>query len=228
LRTLKGHPGSALGLAFSADGTRLYSCGFEGTLRVWDPASGKELSVLTGHDGFVRRVLCTPDDRFIVSGGYDNTLRFWNRETLKEERQVVLTRHNGLGAVTISPDGKWLITSSRSSVAPDPGIITVFDMATGKEKAVIDGPSRKVGALVVSPDNKVLAMGGGWQSEFGEVKIFDLASGKELAAFRDHREWIGGMAFTPDGRWLVSGSGASGPRAEVRIWDMKTLRAKGE
>jgi WD40 repeat protein len=228
LRTLKGHEGSALSLAFSPDGTRLYSGGFEGTVRAWDPASGKEMGVLVGHNGFVRRVLCTPDGKFIVSGGLDNTLRFWNCATLKEERQIALKRHEGLGAATISPDGKWLITSSRPSVAPDPGVITVWDIATGNEKTTIIGHTRKVGALAVSPDNKQLAMGGGWMGTFGEVKIFDLPTGKELASFQDHKTWVGGLAFTPDGRWLASGAGNAGNGTEMRIWDMKTLSAKGE
>lgn len=155
-------------------------------------------------------------------------LRFWNCATLKEERQIALTRHEGLGAATISPDGKWLITSSRPSVAPDPGVITVWDIATGNEKAIITGHTRKIGALAVSPDNKQLAMGGGWMGTFGEVKIFDLPTGKELASFQDHKTWIGGLAFTPDGRWLASGAGNAGKGTEMRIWDMKTLRAKGE
>jgi WD40 repeat protein len=228
LRTLKGHQGSALSLAFSPDGKSLYSGGFEGTVRVWEPETGKEVAVLSGHKGFVRRVHATPDGKFILSCGLDSTIRFWNRETLQEVKQMVTKRHDGFGTSTISPDGKWFITASRPSFEPDPAIITVWDVAAGKEKTTINGPTRKVGGLAVSPDNKLLAMGGGWTNEFGEVKIFELATGKELANFLDHREWIGGMAFTPDGRWLASGSGFAGKAAEVRIWDMKTMRGKGE
>jgi WD40 repeat protein len=137
--------------------------------------------------------------------------------------------HEGIGPSTISPDGKWLITGSRPMGLPDPGIITVWDIATGNEKAIIKGPSRKVNALAVSPDNKLLAMGGGLTVEMGEVKIFDFATGKELAAFHDHHEWVEGLAFSPDGRWLASGSGCEGgTAAEVRLWDVKNLRGKGE
>jgi len=228
LRTLKGHRAAPLGLAFSPDGKNLYSGGFDGSVRVWDAVSGQEIAVLTGHKGFVRRVHVTPDGKFIISGGLDSTIRFWNRESLKEEKQMVTNRHEGFGTSTLSPDGKWLITSSRPSVEPDPAIVTVWDVTAGKEKTTISGPTRKVGGLIISPDNKLLATGGGWTNEFGEVKIFDLATGKELATFLDHREWIGGMAFTPDSRWLATGSGYAGRAAEVRIWDMKTLRGKGE
>lgn len=42
--TLRGHPGAVFGLAFSADGKRLVSAGFEGHLRVFEIPSGKALT----------------------------------------------------------------------------------------------------------------------------------------------------------------------------------------
>jgi WD40 repeat protein len=228
LRTLKGDEGPSNGLAFSLDGTHLYSAGFDGAVRVWDVASGKEIGVLTGHEGWVRGVHSTPDGKLIISCGIDSTVRFWDRKSLKEERRIV-TRHAGIGPSSLSPDGKWLITGSRPMGPPDPGVITVWDVATGKEKTTIKGPTRKVNALAVSPDSTLLAMGGGLTSQMGEVKIFDLMTGKELVAFPDHNEWVEGLAFSPDGNWLASGSGAEfGTAAEIRIWDVRKRRGKGE
>ena len=174
------------------------------------------------------RIHATPDGKSIITCGLDSTVRFWNRATFKEERQFV-TGYDGIGSSAISPDGKWFITGSRPSTQPDPGVITVWDIGTGKEKATIKGATRKVTGLAVSPDSKRLIMGGGNSSKLGELKIFDLATGKELAAHYDHKEWVGCMIFTPDGRWMVSGSGATtGRQGEVRFWDMTSLQAKGE
>jgi WD40 repeat protein len=42
--TLRGHAGPALAVAFLRDGTRLASGGFDGTARVWDPATGRAVA----------------------------------------------------------------------------------------------------------------------------------------------------------------------------------------
>jgi len=194
---------------------------------VRDFASGKEIAVLKGHQGWVRRIHLTPDGKSIISCGFDSTIRFWNRESFKVERRIT-TSHEGIGPSALSPDGKWLITASRTMGKPDPGIITVWDVATGKIKTAINGPTRKVGSLAVSPDGRFLGRGGGFIDKMGEVKVFDLATGNELAAFHDHKACVEGMAMTPDGRWLVSGSGYSTSAGEVRMWDLKSLRRKGE
>jgi WD40 repeat protein len=38
---LAGHDGAVFALAFSGDGQRLFTAGFEGLIRAFDPASGK-------------------------------------------------------------------------------------------------------------------------------------------------------------------------------------------
>jgi WD40 repeat protein len=43
LQVLRGHSDPVFVLAFSPDGKRLATCGGEGTVKVWDPATGQEL-----------------------------------------------------------------------------------------------------------------------------------------------------------------------------------------
>ena len=49
LRTLTGHDGEVLGVAFSPDGRLLATASSDDTARLWDPATGKRLRTLTGH-----------------------------------------------------------------------------------------------------------------------------------------------------------------------------------
>src|SRR5204862_6173055 len=44
VRSFQGHDGDVTDVAFSADGSRLASTGEDGTLKVWDPSTGRLLS----------------------------------------------------------------------------------------------------------------------------------------------------------------------------------------
>ena len=81
---LTGHDGPVRSVAVTADGARAVSGGGDGTVRVWDLATGQQQAKLTGHDGPVRSVAVTADGARAVSGGDDGTVRVWDLATGKE------------------------------------------------------------------------------------------------------------------------------------------------
>jgi hypothetical protein len=50
----------------------------EGTVRLWDPATGEELRRLMGHRGGVCALAFSPDGKLLVSGGGDSTVLIWD------------------------------------------------------------------------------------------------------------------------------------------------------
>ena len=68
-------------MAISRDGRRAVSASADKTLKVWDPASGRELRTLTGHTGSVYGVALSGDGRITVSASQDKTLKVWELET---------------------------------------------------------------------------------------------------------------------------------------------------
>src|SRR5437763_1082760 len=82
-RVLKGHMAAVESVAVTAVGTRAVSASLDGTLRVWDLATGKTVPTLKGHTVTVYGVAVTPDGTRAVSAASDETLRMWDLATGK-------------------------------------------------------------------------------------------------------------------------------------------------
>uniref|UniRef100_UPI00351CDFEC WD40 repeat domain-containing protein n=1 Tax=Frankia sp. CIT1 TaxID=2880974 RepID=UPI00351CDFEC len=72
------------------DGSMIASGG-DGTVRLWEVATGRELRTLTGHTDWVWSVGFSPDGSMIASGGDDRMVRLWDVATGRELR--TLTGH---------------------------------------------------------------------------------------------------------------------------------------
>ena len=141
LAVLKDHEGNrdrthslpvASSVAFSPDGSRIVSGSTNGTLRVWDVATGEELAELKGHEMYVTSVAFSPDGSRIVSSG-DNTVRVWDAAT--GEELAVLEGHGMyLTSVAFSPDGSRIVSGSTG------GTVFVWDTSSGYEFDVLGGP----------------------------------------------------------------------------------------
>ncbi len=67
---------------------RLATASKDGTIRVWNVATGECVNVLAAHTGGVYTVVfdATAPDQRMISGGADNTARVW----LANKQQLVL------------------------------------------------------------------------------------------------------------------------------------------
>ena len=65
------------GLSFSPDGRRAVSGAFDGGVRLWDVAAGREARGLAAHRAAVGGVAFSPDGGRVLSGAADGTLCLW-------------------------------------------------------------------------------------------------------------------------------------------------------
>jgi WD40 repeat protein len=83
-----------------------------------------------------------------------------------------------------------------------------------KERATFTGFKFQVHKATLSPDGKILAVGGG-ETNGGHLRLCDAANGKEIAALPRNNNWLFTLVFSPDGKWL-----ASGGSAPIQVWDV--------
>ncbi len=65
-------------MAFSPDGALLASAADDGSVRLWDVATGALVENLTGHEKSVMSLSFSPDGRTLATCSRDGTVRLWS------------------------------------------------------------------------------------------------------------------------------------------------------
>jgi hypothetical protein len=87
ITVLRGHGFPAVySAAFSPDGSRIVTASEDKTARIWDVATGKEITVLRGHDRKVNSASFSTDGSRIITASDDTTARVWHVEAMSAKR----------------------------------------------------------------------------------------------------------------------------------------------
>ena len=167
-RVITGHRDTIRAVAVAPDGSWLVSAGQDGTVRIWDVATGREQGTLTGHTGLTVAVAIAPDGSWLATGSVNRTVQVWDAAT--GTKRATLTGHTGwVQAVAIAPDGSWLVSAGQD------GTVRIWDVATRRELATLTGHTDWVEAVAIEPDGSWLATG----SRDRTVRIWDVATRRE-------------------------------------------------
>ena len=64
-------------------GDRVFSGSHDGTVRIWDPTTGKQMRQVPAHRGTVNALALSPDGQTLASGHDDGSISLWRLPTLE-------------------------------------------------------------------------------------------------------------------------------------------------
>jgi WD40 repeat protein len=163
--------------------------------------------ILRGHAGNVEYVEFSVDGRSLVSQSSDGTVRLWPLEATAGSQVRVLhdwghPAPTPVGWMTLSPDGRFLVTTCNEDVA----LVVPLDGSAPRSlggfdnrvlRAAIGGGGRLVGIPGRSEGRWIVRL---WDLEAGTQRDIDLSDLVDATDFHSH------VQVTADGRVLAAGS----------------------
>ncbi len=210
--TLRGHAGEVYGVAFSPDGKTLVSSGEDGTIRVWEPTTGKQLHIFVAHESCTNDLDFSPDGKLLASASCDKTVKLWDTRTWGE-RAKLSDHHEKVLCVAFSPDGRELASGGQG------GLTCIWDTETACLRAATRetnpwDPDADINAVCWSPNGKYLVVSG------ARPRVRDARTLEELKALRG----LVTVSVSPDSRLLAS----RGDRNQIKLWKLPAGQARGE
>jgi WD40 repeat protein len=244
---LKAHTAALSALAFSPDGKRLLTASRDGTVKLCDAATGRELLVLgKGQDlGPVRSAGFSADGRSVITAaetyltalgdgrtGNASPVHLWDARTGKD-RLALPGHETGASVATLSPDGRRLLTISEGhkrwktgfatgsrSDSRWAGVVRLWDPATNRLVATLPGKGSSECVPMFSHDGRRLLVA---FDNPTASRLFDAATGKELRAFSPAEQRWGRMVavLSPDGQRVLTWTAGDN---QTYTWDAQTGR----
>ncbi len=193
------------------------------SVKMFDRSTGSLVREFYGRGGSLESLKISMDNRFIAAIEY-GVAKVWDINTGKILSQAGDYSKNKTLSVTITPDGRNLITASEKRFSE------VWDIKSGDKIMTLEGYLNQVderiladsymywAALVnearLSPDERFIAVG----RTGNNAKLIDFKTGRVFATLKGHNSMVISLCFSPDGKYLATG----GLDGKAIIWNVET------
>jgi WD40 repeat protein/serine/threonine protein kinase len=202
------HGATVYRAVFSEDGSQIVTAGGDGTVRIWNAATGAPIRRLTyqgsGTNQWSYSGVAVSSRYVAAIDMMGRVAHVWNAETGAQIAELTELANDGFekALIAFSPNGHWL-------AAAGGGDLSVFDTSTWRRAVVIAGP--RVRSLSFDPTGSRLVVG----TYDGVASIWDVTNGVRVRCLRDAGESVESVAFSHDGA-LVAAASSDGTE---QVWD---------
>ncbi len=243
-----GHTAGVLCVAVSHDGKRIASGGKDGTVRMWDERTCKELLRWKCPGRDIRSLAFSPDGKQLVTAS-GVSLRVWDVATGQELYKLgghvdtvrgVLWTTDGARILSCGEDRTvrvWNVKNAKEVLrfARHRGAVLAMAISQDGARMFSGGKESKLrcwevgtgreSAQLKIPTGQVLSMALSNDDQYGlsahfdtTIRVWDVVGGREIRKLQGHRQVVTSVLFLPDGRHILS---ASQGRI-LRQWDIES------
>jgi WD40 repeat protein/tRNA A-37 threonylcarbamoyl transferase component Bud32 len=186
----KAHDGGVQAMAAAPDGAFLLTGGADNALRLWNPATLKELKAITGDVGAVESVAIAGNAKWVATcairlSASDMGVQLWDLSTGAEKKRLRGPTDN-IAGVAISPDGQGIAAGSFDK------LVWLWLREPGQPitPVCVRGHTAAVSAVQFVTNESLLSA-----SHDGTVRQWDLKTGKSKGSLPAGVGAIGALAF---------------------------------
>ncbi len=205
----EGHTRDIQAVAVSSSGRYTASASSDGTIRVWNTATGEQIHSLTtdGRRSSGGGVAITPDEKYVLAGS-GSTVAVWDLQQGKPS--FAIPAGSSVYDIAVSADGRKLLFAVSSSRAN----LGVFGLAKRKPLGLMQSPSYPQKVRISSDGSKAISA-----DSSRNVILWNLVSFRQVASFSPPGGSITGLDFAPDGQ-----SAAITSSDTIYVWNPNTQK----
>ncbi|KAF8838776.1 WD40 repeat-like protein [Paxillus ammoniavirescens] len=227
LTTISGHEYSIRRIECLPGGTRIVTCSFDDTVRIWNVETGEQEGMSIAHEGCVYGLAVTKDGKRVLSGGEDKRIRVWDVESreLVEEWESHL---HSIYHIALSPNDRLAASGG------DQGEIVMRRVEEGgRMKYSIDAGGNSdhgydaVLSLCFSPSGEKLACAvGNMVGKPGVITVYDTGTGELVVGpIQGHEDVVCSVLWSLDGPSRLFSASYD---HTIRCWNSDTGEPIGE
>ncbi len=224
LYTYAGHRSGVSSVAWSPDGTRIASVGWDSTIQVWNAKDAQHLLTYRNHPD-ATDVAWSPDNTRLASAGNNFTIQVWNASTGQQIWTHQDVSENTVGAnIAWSPNGKQIATYGTA----DTGTTVAIRDATSGHLFLNYKGHPFLRSFAWSPDSMCI-VSGGWARSVQVWKAYD---GQKVWMYQipdalgKDFNYVNAVTWSPDGTRIASGGSCPdvlfATNGGIQLWDAVT------